>query len=58
MTESEIHEFGHVVGIGHSPNVEDIMYATSRSTATEPTDNDLAACNQAIEVRFGVPSAG
>lgn len=49
---SIVHEFGHVVGIGHSTDRADIMYSGGRQQA--PTANDLAACNHAIETRFGV----
>jgi hypothetical protein len=49
-----VHEFGHVVGVGHSPNPTDLMY--SGGPTPIPTVNDLAACNHAIETRFGVKS--
>jgi hypothetical protein len=49
------HEFGHVVGIGHSPNREDLMY--SGGLQQTPTAADLAACNLAVERRWGVKSA-
>lgn len=46
------HEFGHVVGIGHSSNRADLMF--SGGLQQTPTANDLAACNKAVEARFGV----
>jgi hypothetical protein len=49
------HEFGHVAGIGHSSNRADLMY--SGGPQQTPTPADLAACNHAIELRFGVKSA-
>jgi hypothetical protein len=49
------HEFGHVAGIGHSSNRADLMY--SGGPQLTPTPADLAACNHAIELRFGVKSA-
>lgn len=51
-----VHEFGHVVGVGHSPNRDDIMYSGGKNAT--PTENDLEACNKAVEARFGVKSAG
>jgi hypothetical protein len=47
-----VHEFGHVVGVGHSQNPEDIMYSGGRNPV--PTERDLEACNKEIEVRYGV----
>jgi hypothetical protein len=52
---SIVHEFGHVVGIGHSANRDDVMFSGGRQET--PTASDLAACNQAIERRYGVRSA-
>jgi hypothetical protein len=49
------HEFGHVVGIGHSSNRADLMY--SGGLQPTPTAADLAACNQVVEQRWGVKSA-
>ena len=49
-----VHEFGHVVGIGHSSNPGDVMYAHSERTT--PTESDLEACNKAIEERYGIKS--
>ena len=49
---SIVHEFGHVVGIGHSGNPADVMYSGGRQET--PTPADLAACNLAIERRYGV----
>ena len=51
---SIVHEFGHVVGIGHSPNPRDIMYSGGRQPT--PTERDLDACNRAVAQRFGVKS--
>ena len=51
---SIVHEFGHVVGIGHSQDRGDIMYSGGRQPT--PTENDLAACNAAVAMRFGVRS--
>jgi len=41
-----------VVGMDHSANPQDLMYRSAR--AQEPTQNDLDACNRAVEQRFGV----
>jgi hypothetical protein len=51
---SIVHEFGHVVGIGHSGDRRDIMY--SGGLQQTPTEYDLAACNAAVAQRFGVRS--
>jgi hypothetical protein len=48
---SMVHEFGHVAGIGHSTDPDDIMFPGSRSSV--PSAGDLAACNQAITARYG-----
>jgi len=50
-----VHEFGHVVGVGHSSNRNDVMYSASMNSV--PTADDLAACNQAVARRFGAKSA-
>ena len=50
-----VHEFGHVVGIGHSPNRADIMF--SGGLQETPTERDLDTCNRAVEMRYGVKSA-
>ncbi|MBV8032766.1 MAG: matrixin family metalloprotease [Betaproteobacteria bacterium] len=52
---SIVHEFGHVVGVGHSSNPRDVMYQGGRNAT--PTDDDLRACNAAVEARYGVKSA-
>ena len=49
------HEFGHVAGIGHSSSRADLMY--SGGLQQTPTAADLAACNLAVERRWGVKSA-
>ena len=49
---SVVHEFGHVAGVGHSTDPDDIMYPGSRSNM--PTAADFAACNKAIAARYGV----
>lgn len=49
---SVAHEFGHVVGIGHSPNREDVMFPGGMNGV--PTESDLDTCNRAVEARFGV----
>lgn len=51
---SIVHEFGHVVGIGHSADPRDIMYSGGRQQT--PTEYDLDACNRAVAQRFGVKS--
>lgn len=48
---SMVHEFGHVAGVGHSTDPEDIMFPGSRSNV--PTAADLAACSRAIQARYG-----
>jgi hypothetical protein len=47
-----VHEFGHVVGVGHSSNPADIMFSGGRQDT--PTAADLEACNRAIERRYGI----
>jgi Domain of unknown function (DUF4124) len=49
---SIVHEFGHVVGIGHSRDPNDVMFSGGRNAI--PTAWDLEACNKTIEVRYGV----
>ena len=48
-------ELGAMVGIGHSSNRADLMY--SGGLQPTPTAWDLAACNAAVEQRWGVKSA-
>ena len=46
-----VHEFGHITGIGHSNDPDDVMYPSSfRET---PSPNDFAACNKAMLSRYG-----
>ena len=47
-----VHEFGHVVGVGHSSNPGDIMFSGGKQET--PTASDLEACNRAIERRYGI----
>jgi hypothetical protein len=47
-----VHEFGHVVGVGHSSNPGDIMFSGGKQET--PTASDLEACNRAIEQRYGI----
>jgi hypothetical protein len=47
-----VHEFGHVVGVGHSRNPGDIMFSGGKQET--PTASDLEACNRAIEQRYGI----
>jgi hypothetical protein len=46
------HEFGHVVGVGHSRNPGDLMF--SGGMQRTPTAADYAMCNHAIQVRHGI----
>jgi hypothetical protein len=46
------HEFGHVVGIGHSMNPGDLMF--SGGMQRTPTAADYVMCNYAIQVRHGI----
>lgn len=50
-----VHELGHVVGIGHSPNRGDIMFSGGEQPT--PTAGDLDTCNRAMEARFGIKAA-
>jgi hypothetical protein len=47
-----LHEFGHVVGAGHSANPGDLMYSGGKQRT--PTATDYQLCNRAIEVRYGI----
>jgi hypothetical protein len=46
------HEFGHVVGVGHSADPGDLMFSGGKQRA--PTAADYKLCNEAIEVRHGI----
>jgi Matrixin/Domain of unknown function (DUF4124) len=46
------HEFGHVVGVGHSADPGDLMFSGGKQRT--PTAADYKLCNQAIELRHGV----
>ena len=52
LQRSIAHEFGHVVGIGHSADPGDLMYSGGKQQT--PTARDLRLCNLAVEHRFGV----
>lgn len=52
LQRSIAHEFGHVVGIGHSADPGDLMYSGGKQQT--PTPRDLRLCNLAVEARFGV----
>lgn len=54
LQRSIAHEFGHVVGIGHSADPGDLMYSGGKQQT--PTARDLRLCNLAVEARFGVKS--
>jgi hypothetical protein len=47
-----VHEFGHVVGLGHSPNRSDVMMPGGPTQA--PSESDLDACNREVARRHGV----
>jgi Domain of unknown function (DUF4124) len=46
------HEFGHVVGVGHSADPGDLMFSGGRQRT--PTAADYKLCNEAIELRHGI----
>lgn len=46
------HEFGHVVGVGHSKDPGDLMFSGGKQRT--PTAADYEMCNQAIEARHGI----
>ena len=54
LQRSIAHEFGHVVGIGHSADPGDLMYSGGKQQT--PTARDFRLCNLAVEHRFGVKS--
>jgi hypothetical protein len=47
-----VHEFGHVVGLGHSPNRSDVMMPGGPTQV--PSGSDLDACNREVSRRHGV----
>jgi hypothetical protein len=55
LQRSIAHEFGHVVGIGHSADPGDLMYSGGKQPS--PTARDFRLCNLAVENRFGVKPA-
>jgi hypothetical protein len=50
------HEFGHVLGVGHSPSKADVMYPVASFGDPDPSPADLEACNRSIEMRYGIKS--
>ena len=48
-----VHEFGHALGLRHSPSPVDIMYSTYRPYVTEPSDRDLATLQMLYERPIG-----
>jgi hypothetical protein len=46
------HEFGHVAGVLHSNDPQDLMYSGGNQRG--PSAADYAMCNRAIELRYGV----
>jgi hypothetical protein len=46
------HEFGHVVGVGHSKDPDDLMFSGGRQRT--PTATDYEMCNREIELRHGI----
>ena len=46
------HEFGHVVGIGHSKDPADLMFSGGKQRT--PTAADYEMCNRAIQARHGI----
>jgi len=46
LRRSMVHEFGHLVGIGHLSDANDVMYPGG--TRETPTANDFAACKEAL----------
>jgi hypothetical protein len=55
LQRSIAHEFGHVVGIGHSADPGDLMFSGGKQQT--PTPRDFRLCNLAVEARFGVKPA-
>jgi predicted Zn-dependent protease len=41
-----MHEFGHVIGIGHVKNVMSIMYSFNSGTSTRLSEEDIAALKE------------
>jgi len=48
-----IHEFGHCMGLEHSPHLEDVMYFKFIGSK-KPTLNDISRANEAL----GLPKSG
>jgi hypothetical protein len=46
------HEFGHVVGVGHSADPGDLMFSGGKQRT--PSAADYKLCNEAIEARHGI----
>ena len=46
------HEFGHVIGAGHSADPADLMFSGGKQRT--PTAADYRLCNEAVEARHGV----
>jgi hypothetical protein len=46
------HEFGHVVGVGHSADPNDLMFSGGKQRTATAADYRL--CNEAIEARHGI----
>jgi predicted Zn-dependent protease len=42
MTTMALHELGHAVGLGHSPDPRDALYPTSGAPALTPRDRRTA----------------
>lgn len=58
LRKSLIHEFGHVLGLSHSPRAADAMSVRFRTRAAWqlPSDNDLARCREIYPPPNPVPA--